>query len=104
MEFISGFKADDIEAIDRAGLDRKAITRAGADFIMKQVFEFGFFHADPHPGNIFILADQRICPVDFGMTGFVDQSTRELFIELLHTLASGDNRKNRPVPLPACRV
>jgi ubiquinone biosynthesis protein len=93
MEYISGFKADDIEAIDRAGLDRKAITRGGADFIMRQVFEFGFFHADPHPGNIFILEDQRICPVDFGMTGFVDQSTREIFIELLHTLASGDNRK-----------
>ena len=93
MEYISGFKADDIEAIDRAGIDRKSVTRAGADFIMKQVFEYGFFHADPHPGNIFILADQRICPVDFGMTGFVDQATRELFIELLHTLASGDNRK-----------
>lgn len=93
MEYITGYKADDIDAIDRAGLDRKAITKAGADFIMRQVFEYGFFHADPHPGNIFILEDERICPVDFGMTGFVDQSTRELFIDLLHTLASGDNRK-----------
>lgn len=92
MEFISGFKADDIEAIELAGLDRKALTRSGADFIMRQIFEFGFFHADPHPGNIFIMADGRICPVDFGMTGFVNQSLRELFIDLLHTLASGNTR------------
>lgn len=92
MEFIQGIKADDIKAIDHAGLDRKQITRAGADFIMRQVFEFGFFHADPHPGNIFILEDQRICVVDFGMTGFVDQTTRELFIDLLHGLASKNTR------------
>ena len=92
MEFIEGIKADDIQAIDQAGLDRKKLTRQGADFIMKQVFEFGFFHADPHPGNIFILKDHRICPVDFGMTGFVDQGTRELFIDMIHALASDNTR------------
>nr|WP_320192789.1 AarF/UbiB family protein [uncultured Desulfobacter sp.] len=92
MEFIQGIKADDVKAIDRAGLDRKKITRIGADFVLRQVFEFGFFHADPHPGNIFILADQRICMIDFGMTGFVDSSTRELFIDLLQGLASNNTR------------
>ncbi|WDP85760.1 MAG: AarF/ABC1/UbiB kinase family protein [Desulfobacter sp.] len=92
MEFINGIKADDINAIDLAGLDRKQLTRAGADFIMKQVFEFGFLHADPHPGNIFILEDQKICLVDFGMTGFVDQTTREIFIDLLHALASKNTK------------
>ena len=92
MEFIQGIKADDITAIDHAGLDRKQITRHGADFIMKQVFEYGFFHADPHPGNIFILDKNQICPVDFGMTGFVDQTTREIFVDLIHSLAS-DNTK-----------
>lgn len=92
MAYIQGIKADDVSAINQAGLDRKAITRAGADFIMRQVFEFGFFHADPHPGNIFILRDQRICVVDFGMTGFVDQATREIFIDLLQTLASKNTR------------
>lgn len=92
MEFIRGIKADDIDAIDRAGLDRKKITRLGADFIMRQVFEFGFFHADPHPGNIFILEDMRICVVDFGMTGFVDLTTRELFIDLLQALASKNSQ------------
>ncbi|MCP3942298.1 MAG: AarF/ABC1/UbiB kinase family protein [Desulfobacteraceae bacterium] len=92
MEFIQGIKADNIAAIDRAGLDRKKITRYGADFIMKQVFTHGFFHADPHPGNIFILEDNRICPVDFGMTGFVDQNTREIFVDMIHALASNNTK------------
>lgn len=90
MEYIKGLKADDIQAIENAGLDRKLITQRGADFIMKQVFEHGFFHADPHPGNIFILEKNRICPIDFGMTGFVDQTTREIFIDLVHSISTGN--------------
>ncbi len=90
MEYIQGIKADDVQAIDAAGLDRKQITRRGADFIMKQVFEHGFFHADPHPGNIFVMAENCICPVDFGMTGFVDQTTREIFIDLIHSIATSN--------------
>jgi ubiquinone biosynthesis protein len=92
MEYIDGIKADDIDAIDAAGLDRKLITRRGADFIMKQVFEYGFFHADPHPGNIFILEKNRICPVDFGMTGFVDKTTREVFVDLIHSIAVNNHK------------
>jgi ubiquinone biosynthesis protein len=92
MEYIDGIKADDIEAIDAAGLDRKLITRRGADFIMKQVFEYGFFHADPHPGNIFILGKNRICPVDFGMTGFVDKTTREVFVDLIHSIGVNNHK------------
>ena len=90
MECIDGIKASDIDAIDRAGLDRKILTRRGADFIMKQVFEHGFFHADPHPGNIFILENNRICPVDFGMTGFLDRTTRELFVDIIHAVATNN--------------
>nr|WP_319394220.1 AarF/UbiB family protein [uncultured Desulfobacter sp.] len=101
MEFIRGIKADDVEAIDRAGLDRKKITCTGADFVMRQVFEFGFFHADPHPGNIFVLEDQRICMIDFGMTGFVDSTTREIFIDLLQGLAS---KNTRNTALLLCRL
>jgi ubiquinone biosynthesis protein len=92
MEFIDGIKASDIDTIDRAGLNRKLITRRGADFIMKQVFEHGFFHADPHPGNIFILTGNRICPVDFGMTGFLDRATRELFVDIIHSVATNNAR------------
>ncbi|MCK5164907.1 MAG: AarF/ABC1/UbiB kinase family protein [Desulfobacula sp.] len=90
MEYIKGIKADDVEAIESAGLDKKLLTRRGADFIMKQVFEHGFFHADPHPGNIFVMEKNCICPVDFGMTGFVDQTTREIFVDLIHSIATSD--------------
>ncbi len=92
MEFIRGIKADNIESIDSAGLDRKKLTRRGADFIMKQVFEHGFFHADPHPGNIFVLPDNVICPVDFGMTGFIDKLTGERFADLIHSIATESYR------------
>ncbi len=92
MEYICGIKADDIQRIESQGLDRKLITRRGADFIMKQVFEYGFFHADPHPGNLFILEKNRICPVDFGMTGFVDKTTREIFVDLVHSIATENLR------------
>jgi len=92
MEYIKGIKADDVDAIELAGLNKKLLTRRGADFIMKQVFEYGFFHADPHPGNIFFMEGNTICPVDFGMTGFVDQTTREVFVDLIHSIAT-DNFK-----------
>ncbi len=93
MEYVRGIKADDIQALESAGLDRKKITCRGADFIMKQVFEYGFFHADPHPGNLFVLSDNRICLVDFGMTGFVDQATRETFVDLIHSIATQNLRQ-----------
>ena len=90
MAFINGIKAGDLSAIDRAGLDKKLLIRRGADFVMKQVFEHGFFHADPHPGNIFFLENNIICPIDFGMTGFLDRSTRELLVDLFHSVATRD--------------
>jgi len=92
MEFIKGIKVSDIERLERANLDRKKITRRGAEFVLKQVFEFGFFHADPHPGNIFILPGNVISPVDFGMTGFVSRSTREIFIDLIQSTDSKNTR------------
>jgi ubiquinone biosynthesis protein len=92
MEYIEGIKISEIDAIDSAGFDRKIITRRGADFIMKQVFENGFFHADPHPGNIFVTKGNVISPVDFGMTGFVTRNAREFFVDLLASIASGNTR------------
>ncbi|MCP4672634.1 MAG: AarF/ABC1/UbiB kinase family protein, partial [Desulfobacula sp.] len=90
MEYIQGIKADDIKAIKKAGLDRKLLTSRGVDCIMKQIFEFGFFHADPHPGNIFVMEKNCICLVDFGMTGFVDQTTREIFVDIIHSIGTNN--------------
>lgn len=86
MEFMEGIKISDIDRIDKAGYDREIITVRGADFFLKQVFEHGFFHADPHPGNIFVLPDNVICLLDFGMTDSVDRQTREEFVDLIDSV------------------
>ena len=85
-EFVEGIKISDIEKLEAAGLDRKILTARGADLVLKQIFVYGFFHADPHPGNIFVLPDNVICLLDFGMTGIVDRQTREDFVDLLDSI------------------
>jgi Predicted unusual protein kinase len=90
MEYIDGIKISEIEKLDAAGLNLKTITARGADFVMKEVFEFGFFHADPHPGNLFVLPDNVICPIDFGMTGSVDKRQQALFVDIMESLAKKD--------------
>jgi len=90
MEYIDGVKASHIDRIEQEGLDRKIITARGADLILKQVFDHGFFHADPHPGNIFVLPSNVICYLDFGMMGSVDRKTREDFADLVHSVVNRD--------------
>ena len=86
MEFIDGIKISDLAAIEAAGLDRKLITVRGADICLKQIFHHGFFHADPHPGNIYVLPGNVICLLDFGMMGMVDRKTREDFVDLVDSI------------------
>ncbi|MDY6842767.1 MAG: AarF/UbiB family protein [Thermodesulfobacteriota bacterium] len=83
MERIRGIKPSDIESIEKAGLDRKIIAENGAHLILEEVFEHRFFHADPHPGNIFILENNVIAPVDFGMVGYIDESIADQIGKLL---------------------
>ena len=99
MELVDGIKVSEIDRLDAAGLDRKTITVRGANFYLKQVFDFGFFHADPHPGNIFILPDNVICLLDFGMTGSVDRQTRENFVDLIDNVAHRHEAKTTQVLL-----
>jgi len=86
MEYIDGIKTSEIDRIEREGLDRKIITARGADLILRQIFDHGFFHADPHPGNIFVLPDNVICYIDFGMMGSIDRQTREEFADFVYTV------------------
>ena len=83
MEYIDGIKVSEVDRLNTAGLDRKRITERGADFVLSQVFNHGFFHADPHPGNIFVLPGNVICLLDFGMTGTIARHMREDFVELV---------------------
>jgi ubiquinone biosynthesis protein len=86
MELVEGIKISEIERIEAAGLDKKLLTVRGADVCLKQIFEHGFFHADPHPGNLQVLQDNVICLLDLGMVGTLDQKTREDFIELVDSV------------------
>jgi ubiquinone biosynthesis protein len=85
-EFIDGIKISNIEELENAGLDRHLITTRGADLVLKQVFDHCFFHADPHPGNIFVLPENVICLLDFGMAGIVDRQTRDDFVDLVESI------------------
>jgi ubiquinone biosynthesis protein len=87
MEYVDAIKVSDLDRLQDAHLDRHEISRRIADLVMKQIFVHGFFHADPHPGNIHILPDMRICFLDFGMMGFLDQRTRESFVDLVWGVA-----------------
>ena len=93
MEYIQGIKVSDLAALEAAGLDRKLLAARGAEIILEQVLRFGFFHADPHPGNIFILPDHVICYLDFGMMGSVDRQAREDFADLIFAYLGRDEKK-----------
>jgi predicted unusual protein kinase regulating ubiquinone biosynthesis (AarF/ABC1/UbiB family) len=77
LEWINGIKLNDLAAIEAAGLDRDTLIRLGVTSGMRQLLEFGFFHADPHPGNLFALADGRMAFIDFGMMDQLTQHTKE---------------------------
>jgi ubiquinone biosynthesis protein len=87
MERIDAVKASNFDELDVVGLDRVVIATRIADLVMKQIFVHGFFHADPHPGNIHILPGNVICFLDFGMMGFLDQRTRETFSKFVMGIA-----------------
>ena len=75
MEKIIGIKLSDVETIKAFGWDAEKISDIGVRSLFKQVFEYGFFHADPHPGNIFVLNSNCISYIDFGMVGIIDKKT-----------------------------
>jgi len=83
MEYIDGIKASQLANLEPGAFDRVEVARRIADLVMKQIFAHGFFHADPHPGNIHVLPGARICFLDFGMMGFLDQRGREAFADLV---------------------
>jgi ubiquinone biosynthesis protein len=98
-ELVQGIKVSEIDRLEKAGLDRKLITVRGADIVLKQIIKHGFFHADPHPGNIFVLPDNVICLLDFGMTGSVDRHTREDFIDLAESVVNRNESRAAQVLL-----
>lgn len=90
LEHLEGIRIDDFETMDRMGLDRTEISRKGAEAYFQMVFRDGFFHADPHPGNLFVLNDGRLGLVDFGIMGRVTDENMQHFANIFVALVKRD--------------
>ncbi|MFH2055614.1 MAG: AarF/ABC1/UbiB kinase family protein [bacterium] len=93
LEFINGIKISQKEKLLANGIDPETVVRNGGQLVAKMVFEDGYFHADPHPGNLFAMSDNRIAPVDFGMMGKLSASSLDLITDLLIAATSADARR-----------
>ena len=93
MELITGIKVDHIEALDSASIDRSQVAERAASAAAKMIFEDGFFHADPHPGNLFIQPGGCIALIDFGMVGEISEELRGQLGTLLFAFTSSDSNK-----------
>ena len=93
MEFIDGIKASDFVALGKGGYDLKEVASRGADSMLQQICTWGFYHADPHPGNVLILPNNVICFIDFGMMGRISQQEREDFTDFVEVLIHKDENK-----------
>ncbi|MGH8551644.1 MAG: ABC1 kinase family protein [Methylococcales bacterium] len=93
QEYIDGIPARHPETLAAAGLDCKRLAKRGADAVLKMVLIDGFFHADPHPGNVIFLPDDRIAFIDFGMTGWLSEARRDQIVGLLHALVNRDSAR-----------
>ena len=90
MEFISGIKINQIEELIAKDIDTKIIARRLAVSYFKQIFEYGFFHADPHPGNLLVLPNNHICYLDFGMMGSMLPRDISIFGKLFIAISNKD--------------
>ncbi len=90
QEHVEGIRGHDLAAIEAAGLDRKLLAARGADAVLKMILVDGFFHADPHPGNVLYLPGNRIAMIDFGMVGRLTPTRRQQIVDLLAGLARHD--------------
>ncbi len=90
LEYVPGIKISHYEALEAAGLDRKALARLGAKAYLHQLLESGFFHADPHPGNIAVSPSGALIFYDFGMMGQVQPLTRQKLLQTFFGIAQKD--------------
>lgn len=90
LEYVPGIKISDYEALEAAGLDRKLLARLGAKAYLHQLLDNGFFHADPHPGNIAVSPTGGLIFYDFGMMGQVKPVTREKLLQTFFGIAQKD--------------
>ncbi|MFB2646852.1 ABC1 kinase family protein [Raphidiopsis sp. BLCC-F218] len=90
LEWINGYKLTDTERIRQAGLNPEGIIQIGVTSGLQQLLEYGFFHADPHPGNLFAVDDGRMAYIDFGMMDQLEENTKETLVDALVHLVNKD--------------
>ena len=88
MELVEGVRLDRLE---NQGVNREALARHGAKIMLDQILRHGYFHADPHQGNLLVMGDGRLCFLDWGMTGRITREMREHLIELIQALVEKDS-------------
>ena len=90
LEFLDGIKISDLKALEEKGYDLKLIAQRGFDAYFKQIFEWGYFHADPHPGNLTILPGNVVGILDFGMVGKLSEQDKNSLVEFIIGLGRDD--------------
>jgi len=90
LEWINGYKLTDAKSILAAGADPESVIQIGVTSGLQQLLEHGFFHADPHPGNLFAMADGRMAYIDFGMMDQMEELTKESLVDALVHLVNKD--------------
>jgi ubiquinone biosynthesis protein len=93
MEFIKGIKVSKIEQLKKQNIDTKDVAKKGFTLLCEQIFENRFFHADPHPGNIFVTYDNKISFIDFGSMGTITKGDQKVLIELISNISQKDSEK-----------
>lgn len=93
MEYIDGIKPGDREEVAARGFDPKVVGERAANFVFTQIFELGFFHADPHPGNFFLLPDNVLAPIDFGQVASLSSRDKWLFDQIVMAVVTNDGQR-----------
>ncbi len=90
MERLDGIKVSDLAALDAAGIDRHEVARNAVRLMLREIFEFGFFHADPHPGNVLVLTDGSTGLIDFGMVGRLTPKLQDSVLKMILAISRLD--------------
>lgn len=93
LERVQGIRIDKREALTKAGHDLNELAQRASSMFFKQVFRDGFFHADMHPGNVWVNADGQIVLLDFGIMGRLDSETRLYVVQMMQGFYEGDYRR-----------
>jgi len=93
MEYVSGIKINQVQKLRDSGVNLHELAKKGLFLYFEQIFKHGFFHADPHPGNVLIMPDGKICLIDFGMMGTLNRQDKDAFKDLIVAITKGNFSK-----------